>query len=131
MNTVESNGRKYFAVCCCHNVFLFLETSKTFGQPGLYNNDIFLLMIPVFLCLASFFSSECSKYLHIRKKKNVFTEGRKKIFYLTTQSTFYLRLYGVRHMVMDHSHSVRGNHLPPHRLLFPNSTNGYFIFTIP
>ena len=31
---------------------------------------------------------------------------RKEMFYLTTHSThFYLRLYGVRHMVKDHSDS--------------------------
>ena len=34
-------------------------------------------------------------------------------------NTFYLRLYGIRHMVKDHSDSERGNPLPPHRLLFP------------
>ena len=34
-------------------------------------------------------------------------------------NTFYLRLYGVRHMVKDNSDSERGNPLPPHRLLFP------------
>ena len=34
-------------------------------------------------------------------------------------NTFYLRLYGVRHMVKDHSDSERGNPLPPHGLLFP------------
>ena len=28
-------------------------------------------------------------------------------------NTFYLRLYGVRHMVKDHSDSERGNPLPP------------------
>ena len=33
-------------------------------------------------------------------------------------NTFYLRLYGVEHMVMDHSGSERGNPLPPHGLLF-------------
>ena len=33
--------------------------------------------------------------------------------------TFYLRLYGVGHMVEDHSDSDRENPLPPHRLLFP------------
>ena len=37
-------------------------------------------------------------------------------------NTFNLRLYGVRHMVKDHSDSERGNPLPPHRLLFPIST---------
>ena len=33
-------------------------------------------------------------------------------------NTFYLRLYGVRHMVKDHSDSEKGNPLPPHQLLF-------------
>ena len=44
---------------------------------------------------------------------------------------FYLRLYGVGHMVKDHSDSVRGNPVPPHRLLFPINSKGYFICTIP
>ena len=46
-------------------------------------------------------------------------------------NTFYLRLYGVRHMVKDHSDSEKGNPLPPHRLLFPISSKGSFICTIP
>ena len=53
-------------------------------------------------------------------------EGRKEMFYLTTHST-HLRLYGVIHMVKDHSESERGNPLPPHGLLFPNSSKGSFI----
>ena len=32
-------------------------------------------------------------------------------------NTFYLRLYGVRHMVKNHSDSEKENPLPPHRLL--------------
>ena len=32
-------------------------------------------------------------------------------------NTFYLRLYGVGHMVKDHSDSEKGNLLPPHGLL--------------
>ena len=44
---------------------------------------------------------------------------------------FYLRLYGVRHMVKDHSDSEKGNPLPPHRLLFPINNKGSFICTIP
>ena len=57
-------------------------------------------------------------------------EGRKEMFYLTTHSThFYLRLYGVRHMVKDHSYRERGN--PAHRLLFPISSKGSFICVIP
>ena len=46
-------------------------------------------------------------------------------------NTFYLRLYGVRHMVKDHSDSENGNPLPPHGLLFPISSKGSFICTIP
>ena len=46
-------------------------------------------------------------------------------------NTFYLRLYGVRHMVKDHCDSEHGNPLPPHRLLFPISSKGSFICTIP
>ena len=37
-------------------------------------------------------------------------------------NTFYLWLYGIRHMVKDHSDSERGNQLPPHRLFFPISS---------
>ena len=39
-----------------------------------------------------------------------------------TLNTFYLRLYDITHMV---------NQLPPHGLLFPNSSKGSFICTIP
>ena len=46
-------------------------------------------------------------------------------------NTFYLRLYGVIHMVKDHSDSEKGNPLPPHRLLLSISNKGSFICTIP
>ena len=46
-------------------------------------------------------------------------------------NTFYLRLYGVRHMVKDRSDSERGNLLPPHGLFFPISSKGSFICIIP
>ena len=42
-------------------------------------------------------------------------------------NTFYLRLYGVRHMVMDHSDSKKGNPLPPHGLLFPIKCGFFYI----
>ena len=45
-------------------------------------------------------------------------------------NTFYLWLYGVRHMVKDHSDSKTGNPLSPHGLLFPISSNGSFICII-
>ena len=46
-------------------------------------------------------------------------------------NTFYIQLYGIRHMVKDHSDSEKGNQLPPHGLLFPISSKGSFICTIP
>ena len=57
------------------------------------------------------------------------TEGTKKAMYPERKegrsvsfndalNTFYLRLYGVGHMVKDHSDSERENPLPPHGLLF-------------
>ena len=59
--------------------------------------------------------------------------GRKEgnVLFNDTLNTFYLRLYGVRHMVKDHSDSEKGNPLPPHRLLFPISSTGSFIGIIP
>ena len=47
-------------------------------------------------------------------------EGRSVLFN-DALNTFYLRLYGVGHMVKDHSDNERGNPLPPHGLLFPIS----------
>ena len=52
-------------------------------------------------------------------------EGRSVLFN-DAHNTFYLRLYGVGHMVKDHSESDRGNPLPPHELLFPISSKGSF-----
>ena len=55
-------------------------------------------------------------------------EGRAGMFYLTMH--LYLRLYGIGQRIQDHSDSERGN--PPlHGLLFPNSSKGSFICTIP
>ena len=46
-------------------------------------------------------------------------------------NTFYLLLYGDRHMVKDHSDSERGNPPSPHGLLVPISGKGSFICFIP
>ena len=48
-------------------------------------------------------------------------DGRKEgnVLFNDALITFHLRLYGVRHMVKDHSDSERGNPLPPLRLPFP------------
>ena len=54
------------------------------------------------------------------------------MFYLMLRLTHYiLWLYSIRHMVKDHSDNERGNPLLPHGLLFPISSEGSFICTIP
>ena len=55
----------------------------------------------------------------------------RNVLFNDTLNTFYLRLYGVRHMVKDHSDSERGNPLSPHRLLLSINSKGSFICTIP
>ena len=85
--------------------------------------------------------SDCDTVLPPRQYKDVSLQrrdarsklGRKEgsVLFNDALNTFYLRLYGVRHMVKDHSDSERGNPLPPHGLLFAISSKGYFICIIP
>ena len=79
-------------------------------------------------------------------------ERERNVLFNDALNTFYLRLYGVRHMVKDHSDSEmcpragvsepymdidtliwfpRSKIVPPHRLLFPINSKGSFICTIP
>ena len=74
----------------------------------------------------SYTSGKSKQHSHVNR-------GRKEgnVLFNDALNTFYLRLYGVRYMVKDHSDSERGNLLPPlHRLLFPISSKGSFICTI-
>ena len=57
--------------------------------------------------------------------------NEREVLFNDTLNTFYLRLYGVRHMVKDHSDSEKGNPLPPDRLLLSINSKGSFICTIP
>ena len=66
-----------------------------------------------------------------RDKSQIPTQGRKEMFLFNNTQCFNLRLYGVGHMVKDHSESERENLLPPHGLLFPIRSKGSFICTIP
>ena len=63
----------------------------------------------------------------------VYSSFKKKdenVLFNEVLNTFYLRLYGVKHVVNDHSDSERGNPLPPHGLLFPISSKSSFICII-
>ena len=59
------------------------------------------------------------------------SERERNVLFNDALNTFYLRLYGVIHMVKDHSDSEKGNPLPPHRLLLSINSKGSFIRTIP
>ena len=59
------------------------------------------------------------------------TNRERNVLFNDALNTFYLRLYGVRHMVKDHSDSEKGNPLPPYRLLLSINSKGSFICTIP
>ena len=56
-------------------------------------------------------------------------EWERNVLFNNALNTFYLRLYGIRHMVKDHSDSEKGNLLPPHRLLLLINSKGSFICT--
>ena len=59
-----------------------------------------------------------------KTKKAVNVKIERNVLFNDALNTFYLRLYGVRHMVKDHSDSEKGNPLPPHRLLLSISSKG-------
>ena len=69
------------------------------------------------------FNNNKTSHNFVRKEGNV--------LFNDALNTFYLRLYGVGHMVKDHSDSEKGNPLPPHRLLLSINSKGSFICTIP
>ena len=50
------------------------------------------------------------------------------VLFNNSLNTFYLRLYGIRHMVKDHSDSERGNPLQPHGLLFLILAASFFLY---
>ena len=66
-----------------------------------------------------------------RKSQGRERERERNVLFNDALNTFYLRLYGVRHMVKDHSESEKGNPLLPHRLLLSINSKGPFICTIP
>ena len=64
-------------------------------------------------------------------KYGLVVERERNVLFNDALNTFYLQLYGIRHMVKDHFDSEKGNPLPPHRLLLSINSKGSFICTIP
>ena len=110
----------------------------------MYENKRYVINIQNFTCVIFFIPIYCTglflyKNTYATRRQlikqmplNVY-KGRKEgnILFNDALNTFYLRLYGVRHMVKDHSDGERGKLLPPHRLRFPISSKGSFICTTP
>ena len=86
------------------------------------------LVKAIFICVhVTFFIIRVSKrqvhqpehHRHGRKEGNV--------LFNDALNTFYLQLFGIRHMVKDHWDRERGNPLPPHGLLFPINSKGFYM----
>ena len=74
----------------------------------------------------------CSSYLcYCYNCCYCYNVRERNVLFNDVLNTFYLRLYGVRHMVKDHSDSEKGNPLLPHRLILSINSKGSFICTIP
>ena len=76
-------------------------------------------------------SSSVSPWWEITPRTSTLPQKEGNVLFNDALNTFYLRLYGVRHVVKYHSDSERGNPLPPHGLLLPINSKGYFICIIP
>ena len=114
------NRRKMFA---CWVICLKLDTFEKM-TADLFSN--FACSI-ITLYLFSTKKLVCSLTINL----NMSRERERNVLFNDALNTFYLRLYGVRHMVKDHSDSEKGNPLPPHRLLLSINSKGSFICTIP
>ena len=109
-------GRKVVLIMYVCKLLIFL-------QLLIENVSLVCTTCVFFVCGFCHLNDVNSSEMQRRKEGNV--------LFNDTLNTFYLWLYGVGHMVMDHSNSKRGNPLPPHGLLFPISSKGSFIYIIP
>ena len=56
-------------------------------------------------------------YLEMLVNQKCLYQRERNVLFNDAHNTFYLWLYGLRHIVKDHSDIEKGNPLPPHRLL--------------
>ena len=110
-----------------HNTHTHTISSFRFSSLS-SNNSNFLKLITRDYVLRSTYL-KLNIIIEIKHKNK--RERERNVLFNDALNTFYLRLYGVRHMVKDHSDSEKGNPLPPHRLLLSISSKGSFICTIP
>ena len=147
-------GRGRECVCVCGGVCVCVGggggMSPTFGSVCVWGDRISdappppfwdgnKSRISIFICVLRSFLLDLSRphvltpypYLNILSMYSIYRMRERHVLFNDALNTFYLRLYGVRHMVKDHSDSEKGNPLPPHRLLLSINSKGSFICTIP
>ena len=104
---------------------------------GQYQSNYYFLNLILHFSPTPFLQYTCYSvtciHLHIAHKCMIQsnTHWKGNVLFNDALNTFYLRLYGIRHMVKDHSDSERGNPLPPHVLKFLIGSKGSFICIIP
>ena len=82
-------------------VCMYLNSTNCFFFPGFFNRCYLCMYVYVCIC-----------YLCI-----LLRERDRNVLFNDALNTFYLRLYGIRLIVTDHSDSDKGNPLLPYRLL--------------
>ena len=95
-----------------------LSNKKSFKKYHTFDTKMYLMSSVTFRCFTNHSATQC---LCCSEKWNKFERfGRKEgtLLFNDALNTFYLRLYGIRHMVKDYSDSERGNPLLPHGILF-------------
>ena len=100
------------------HIFIYCYNTSDIVKNKVKGNTL----LPVYGLLYLISSKGTFRYIILWKEGNV--------LFNITLNTFYLQLYGIRHMVKDHSNSERENPLLSHGLLFPISSKGSFIYII-
>ena len=108
------NGSLNWSHILCRNLEAYVMEIVPLSKQ-IHPNFLLLLCLPRRLWPGTF-------WVTTRKEGNA--------LFNDTLNTFYIRLYGVGHMVKDQSDSESGNPLPPHGLLFPIRSKGSFICII-
>ena len=111
--------------CCCHNhhhYYYYNDYYYPFRCSALTD----IINITDTVITTTTLSSRSSS----RRLQHMTVLLRTNVIFNDAFNTFYLRLYGVGHVVDDHSVSERGNPFL-YGLLNPISSKGYFICTTP
>ena len=112
-------------------VWLALRLMPVYVNVELFESAVHILNKLSYFSFQPMLHDWCNKVCGICYPVCGMRERERNVLFNDALNTFYLQLYGVRHMVKDHSDSEKGNPLQPHRLLLSINSKGSFICTIP